>query len=449
MITPRRLLAFLAVFLTVAGAYFLLTWRERQQEQAHQAAKRLFPVKEAEVTAVTLKKGGISIHLEKKGDTWQITRPVMAQADMDIVPSFLTTLASLSKDRDLEQEQNLAPFGLDRPSFMVEFTAGGKAHKLAVGNPTPGKQGYYALADQKNNLLTIRAADKEALDRPLTALRDKTLFAFSLDKVKAVKIRLNSRQVDLEKNAPTTWKWLGREGVKVRADRLESLLRRLDMARIKDFVAETPTAKELAAFGLAKPLGVLTIEEDKRTETLFLGVSQKQDLFARKASAGPVVLVEERLRQEIEKTLASLEDLRLWSGDPAQVQKVIWGPPDRPWTAVKEEKAWELSSPGQKILIQPGLRLEMVLQKLRDLEYSRLAPAAKSPDQTTFRLELWETPAQHLIRLMETGKREKDLIEVSLERQGNFQLALVSLKDYQELKDDLTRLTKAPGKNRE
>jgi hypothetical protein len=283
----------------------------------------------------------------------------------------------------------------------------------------------------------------------LTALRDKTLLAFSPGKVKAVKIRLDNRQVELEKTASAAWRWPGRETFKVRADRVDSLLRRLDMARIKDFVTEAPSAKELAAYGLAKPLSVVTLEEDKRTETLFLGAPQKHDLYARKGSGGPVFLVEERVKQAIEQTLATLEDRRLWSGDLASVHKVAWGPPDKAWAAVKEEKAWKLTGPGQESLTQPRLLLEMTLQKFQNLEYSRLTPGSKPPDQKTYSLELWEPSGHLLVRMTETGRQEQDQTELNLERQGKFELALVPLKAYQELQADLARLTQELGKAKE
>lgn len=449
MITPRRLLLFLAVFLAVAAAYFLLTWREQRQEQAKQAAQRLYQVKDADITTLTLKRPSEAIHLEKKDDAWQIIRPVQAKADKGAVSSLLATLTSLNRDRDLGEEKNLAPFGLDSPGFIVEFTAGGKVHQLSVGHATPGKQGYYGLTEQAKDLLVIRSADKEALDRPLTALRDKTLVAFSSGKVKAVKIRLDSRLVELEKTAPDTWKWLAREGFKVRSDRVESLLRRLDMARIQDFVAESPHAKELAAYGLVKPWGVVTIEEDKRTETLFLGAPQKQGLYARKGAAGPVFLVEERLKQSLEQTLASLEDRRLWSGELARVQKVTWGLPDKTWTAVKEDKAWKLTGPGQESLSLPGFRLEMALQKFQDLEYARLTPAAKAPEPKTYLFELRDAEGQVLLRLIEMDKPNNEQSAVNLERQGKFEQALVSLKAYQDWQADLARLTQAPDKTKE
>jgi hypothetical protein len=444
---PRRLLVFLGVFLVVAASYFLLTWREKQKEAAEQAAKRLYQVKEADITALTLKKRGEAIHLEKKGESWQITRPINAKADKDIVQPLLATLAFLHKDRDLGQEQDLKPFGLDNPGFIVEFTANGKAHQLLVGNPTPGKQGYYVLRDQNKDLMVIRAADKESLDRPLTALRDKTLFAFSLVEVKALRIRLASLQVDLEKAAPDTWKWQGKEQFKVRADRVESLLRRLDLARIKDFVAEAPGAKDLAAYGLApRSKGAVTVEEKKSQETILLGDKHQEGIYARKGSIGPVFLVEERLKNNIEQTIAALEDRRLWSGPVADVQKVTWGPPDKLWTAVKEEKSWQLTGPAKESLTQSSVRLEIALLKFQDLEYARLVPATKPLAQKKHLFELRDAAGQLLFRLAEIGTPEKDGVEVSLEEgQGKIEHALVPLKPYQEWREDMDKLTKKPG----
>ncbi len=444
---PRRLFAFLAVFLVVAASYFLLTWREKQKEEAEQAAKRLYQIKEPDITALTLKKGADAIQLEKKNQTWHITRPINAKADTDIVQSLLSTLAYLSKDRDLGKEQDLKPFGLDKPGLVVEFTANGKAHQLVVGSPTPGKQGYYVLKDQDKDLLVIRAGDKESLDRPLTVLRDKTLLDFSLDKVKALKILFDSRQVDLEKVAPDMWKWQGREQFKVRTDRVESLLRRLDLARIKDFVAESPGDKDLAAFGLApRPKGAVTVEEEKRKVTIVLGDKHKEGIYARKGSSGPLFLVEERLKKDIEQTIAGLEDRRLWSGQIADVQKVTWGPPDKGWTAVKKEKSWQLTGPAKESLTQSSVRLEMALLKFQDLEYTRLVSATKPSAPKKYLFELRDAAGNLLVRLAEIGTPEKDRVEVSLERAGKIEHALVSGKAYREWQEDMIRLTKKAKK---
>ena len=69
-------------------------------------------------------------------------------------------------------------------------------------------------------------------------------------------------------------------------------------------------------------------------QSLWLGTKKDHTVYARLGAGGPVVLVDAALATEIDKTLASLEDRRLWSGAIPAVHQVVWGPPrqdlDRP-----------------------------------------------------------------------------------------------------------------------
>jgi hypothetical protein len=447
MMTPKRLLAFLTVFLVVAAAYFLLDWRDRQKEQAEQAAKRLYQVKETEISSLTLKKGPQVIRLEKKDGTWRLTEPVHDTADKEVVQSVLTTLAYLTRNRELGEEKDFQPFGLDNPGLIVRFTVPGHEHQVLVGAPTPGRQGYYVLKDQNKNVMIISAADKESLDRPLTAWRDKTLLAFTPDKVKALKIRVDAHHVDLQKTSPDAWTWLGKEQIRVRADRVDSLLRRLDLARIKDFIIEFPGAKDLASCGLApRPKGEIILEEGEHKAALLLGDTQKDAIYARRGSGGPIFLVEERLKKDIGQALSGLEDRRLWTGALSEVHKLSWGTPAKTWTAIKEEKSWRLTGPTNETLSQTPLRVEMALQRFQDLEDLRRWPEAKPAEPQGFVFELQNAADQLLVRLVETAGPDADKVEVSLEQPGKMERALISRKTYQGFKEDLDRLTQKPLK---
>ncbi len=48
--TPRRLLPFLAVFLVLAGSYFFLEWHRSKKAREKEEAKRIFAVKETDIT---------------------------------------------------------------------------------------------------------------------------------------------------------------------------------------------------------------------------------------------------------------------------------------------------------------------------------------------------------------------------------------------------------------
>lgn len=441
--TPRRLLPLLAVLALLAAAYFALTWRQDNREKAEQTAKRLFAVKIADITEVTLKKGAQEIHLAKKDQDWHLTKPLNAKADPEAVQGLLSALAYLDRERDLGQEQELKTFGLDNPAFVVSFVAQGKPHTLSLGNQTPGELGYYALKDQERRVLVITPANKESLDRPLAALRDKTLFHFSPAAVQALKIQGLALDLHLKRTGPAAWRWEGWDQVKVRHDRVETLMRGLTLARVKEFSDETP--RDLARYGLApQPALTVTVQsEGKGEESLLIGGQQQEGFFARRGAAGPVFLLDADLVRRLREGAAALEDRRLWSGDLTDVHRLAWGHPDKLWNAVKDKDFWKLTGPGQKELRQPAVRLEIALLKLQELEYDRLLPERSPIIEPPFLVQVMDGAGKMLFRLEETSK-EKSLVAVRLERNGKHENALITQISYEQFQGDLNRLTQIP-----
>ena len=119
-----------------------------------------------------------------------------------------------------------------------------------MNGAAPAGAGYYILKDKGPNILIIPMAVKDSLDQQLTALRNKSLWAFDPAQVKSLKIRMDKTQVDLEKTGATAWRWVGRPNFRVRADRVDQLLSQLSEAQITAF---PPAPKDLKAAGLAPP----------------------------------------------------------------------------------------------------------------------------------------------------------------------------------------------------
>jgi hypothetical protein len=439
--TPRRLLPFLVVFLVLAATYGLLTWRQGVREAREQEAKKLFAVKAGEITALALKRGQEEISLVKTGQEWQIIKPVKAAVDPVTFDSLLATLAHLEKMRDLGAAKDLPAFGLTKPGLVVEFTAQGKPHRLAIGGKTPGDQGYYALKDQEAELLTLSASNKESLDRPLIALRDKTLLTFAPDKVTALKIKTGATLVDLEKTGPRTWRWVGRERFPVRRDRAEALVRQLHFAQAKEFVAEPP--RDLRAYGLApQPAMEVAVLQGKARETLALGAKHQNDYYARKVPGGPVVLVDQNLMLQISKSLASLEDRRLWPGQITEVQKVVWGTPPKLWVGVKDKDFFKITGPEKQELRQPTVQVEMALVRLQQLESSRRPSKGAAPTGAPgYILELYDGSGKPLFRMEKLGKPARGEIQVLARRGDQVQRAWTSQAAYGEWQASMSRLT--------
>jgi hypothetical protein len=444
--TPRRVLPYLLLFLALAGAYLGLKWRQDRRQAREQEAGKVFAVKEGEISELALIKGKEEIRLVRRDQDWEITRPLKDRADPEVIAAMLTTLAHLQRERDLGTVENLKPFGLETPALEATFTAQGKAHRLLIGGKAPGERSYYALRGQKHRVLLINAGDKESLDRPLTALRDKTLIAFKEEQVKALKLKVGNLQVELTRTGPGAWRWVGREGLPVRGDRVELLLRQLQDARVEDFAAESP--QSLTAYGLApRPQAEVVVTTVQGPAVLYLGSRAKDGVYARRGTAGPVVVVDPDLPGKIAKTAGSLEDRRLWTGSISEVEKVVWGPAARPWTAVKENDFWKLTGPAGQDLRQHAARLELALRHLQDLEAAPLLPGAAPPGgQKGTVLTLYDGAGKPLFRLEEKGKKGDKELEVRAQQGEKAVRAMISAKDYEAWQGELERLTVPPRK---
>ncbi|MBM4284168.1 MAG: DUF4340 domain-containing protein [Deltaproteobacteria bacterium] len=443
MMSPRRLLPLLLVLAVLAGAYFVTSWRLDLKDREQQESRKLFHFQETDITEVVLQKGPEAIHLVKEGNDWRLTKPLADRADPVTLNSMVSLLAGLSRERELGEEKNLAAYGLDKPAFIVEFTAKGAKHRVAFGSRTPGDQGYYALKDQDAQVLIISAASQQTLDRPLKDLREKTLLAFSLDQVKGLKFKVGAAAVELKKTGPATWTWVGKEKVKIRADRVEALIRTLHLSRAKDFVEDAP--KDLKPYGLdPKSAGEVAVILEKSREALLLGGRKNGDVYARRGAAGPVVLVEKTLPEKLQQSVGTLEDRRLWSGELAQVGQVSFGSPDKLWKTRKEKDFWNFTGPAQETFKHPAVRLEAALLTVQRLEYEKLLPAGAAPEKAAYLLELADAAGKPLFRLEEAARPERGKVEVRVTVGGKTERAVIPQGAYEQAQTILKQLTAPP-----
>jgi hypothetical protein len=450
--TPRRLIPYVAIFLVLAGVYTGLRWRQECQTALDEQAKKVFQLKEADVSDLSLVRGKDEVRLVKKDRIWRLTAPLDTKADQATADSLLTTLAGLRQERDLGKEKDLKPYGLDKPGLVVKFTAQGKPYQLAVGAKVPGDRHYYALRDQDPHLFTISQGSKDSLDRPLLALRDKSLLTFITDEVKGLKVTSRKITVTLEKTGPQTWRQVGRPDFRVRGDRVDKLLRDLHIARAKNFLEPPP--KKLEPLGLVPDRRTaVTVATPTGDQTLFLGTKKDGAVYARIGAGGPLVMVDASLADEVHKTLASLEDRRLWSGAIPAVHQVVWGPPGKTWTARKNQDAWKITGPDQAATQQPAAQLEMALWNFQKLEGEKIPPPGVAPTGSpAFVLELLDQAGKPLLHLEEMGTQKKDRLTVRL-REGKTATALLApqgpFRQWQEEMRRLTASAEPTGSSRE
>ena len=437
--TPKRLIPYVVIFVILAGAYGGLRWHQTQQATREAQAKKIFHLTQTEISQLSLVRSSGTVSLTKKHKIWQVTAPLSTKADQTIVDNMLSTLAHLRKERDLGVEKDLKPFGLVKPALVIKFTAKGKAHHLAIGATAPGGENYYALADQNPHLLMISEGSKDSLDRSLLALRDKTLFPFISLEVKGLKVVTGKKTVDLKKTGTADWHWVGRPKFKVRGDRVNKLIRDLELAQAKNFVEPTP--KNLKPLGLVPGRQMeVTVVTTTGNHTLLLGAQKGQTVYARKGSGGPVMLVDASLPKEISQTLGSLADHRLWSGSILKVHQVVWGPPGKTWTAKKVKESWEFTGPEHATTKQPSVRVEMALYDFQKLNAVKTLPKAKEGAVPVYSVELLDKAGKPLFHLDDLGSQGKTNLKVVTQEGGNTLTALTAQGPFQQWQDEMGRL---------
>jgi len=453
----KKLLFYVLALVLVAGGYFFSEYYHSRQELQEQAAKKVFPVNTEAIGTITLKTDEGEIELqrlsapEKPSDKeaspapalapWQITKPITSRADDLTITSMLNALAELQLQRRLEAPpaDKLKEFGLEKPLFTVVFQADGQTRTLRFGHPAPGGKSVYAQKDEDPVVFLLSTADKETLNRNLTALRHKGIFTLTPEKITEIRLARNQDRLTLRKSGPGVWSPGDQSQTKLRGDRIEALGRQLSLAQAVDFVAEK--ADNLRKYGLAPTPGLrLTLLSGQEEETLLVGGKQGERFYAQKSGTNPVFLVDKALVEKLPVSYGDLEDRRLWDGQDAEVQKVVWGPPDRLITALREKEGWSIQVPGSPARQEPAFRVNLAFWKLKELEYGKLLkPADFRNIQPKTSLQLFGPEDKLLFRLEELAI-EKDQVQVRFRQAEKDLVGLVPGKGFAELKDNLDRL---------
>lgn len=459
----RKLIIYLAVLLLVAAAYFFSEFRHSRQLAQEKEAKQVFNVKVKDIQKVTLKSDKGQLELERVPESekppsatpsspaaagdWRLTKPVAANVDELTINSLLSELTNLKMQRQLDEApaDKIKEFGLDKPIFTLEFQASGRDHQLRFGHKTPGNQSFYAQKDSDPRMLLIRVPDKETLERSLTDLRSKKIFSLAPDQVTELRLIRSDSRLLLRKDG-AAWILENNPAFKIRSDRIKALLNDLASVKALEFVAEK--ADDLKKYGLApSPALRLTLLAGSQEETLLVGSRQGDRFYAQVSGTAPIIQVDPALVEKLPASPEALEDRRLWSGQDSEVQKVVWGALEQLLTAVREQDGWNIAradeKPNRK---EPGLKINLVFRRLKDLEFSKMLAAApgKKEKGPVFSLEFFGLEDKSLFRLEEFSA-DKDQIRVSFTQGDKTLTGLVPARALHEFKETLAGLAAAPA----
>ncbi len=284
----RTKVTLVLIFLNVALFYFIF-FVSGDFREAKDTSGILGP-EVANIQTLTLTvsdaAGDSKIRLERRGERWLITEPIVWRANQFSVRSIINELQFLRPNAsfavaDLPQSgQTLADYGLEKPRLTLAFTAPAVAGAPAtepvlvrIGDSSKVGNLLYILSPDAARIHVVPRSLAENLIRSLTTLRSRELFTipvfeageFILEPANASRVRFR-REND-------RWLITSLSVSQTRASKVntELALGGLREWSVASFPHEDDPDAVRARAALATPALRITIQGNNRRETLLLG----------------------------------------------------------------------------------------------------------------------------------------------------------------------------------
>jgi len=328
---------------------------------------KILTLKEGDITKVDLKKKTEDIVLAKdSGGKWQITSPQTLGADQSTVSSMVSTLASLSSDRLVEEKaSDLNQYGLSQPTLEVAITEkDNKTKRLLIGDETPTSGGAFARLDGDLRVFTIASYTKSSVDKTVNDLRDKRLLTIEPDKVSRVELNANKQVIEFGRNKDQ-WQILKPKPLRADAFQVDELVRKLSDAQM-EIGSDTDTKKTAAAFNSGTPVATAKLTTDSGTQELQVR-KNKDDYYAKSSVVEGLYKVTSAVGQGVDKKLEDFRNKKLFDFGFNDPNKVEIHDGSKAYFLTKGGHDW-WGADGKKL--DPS-SVDSLVSKLRDLQASK------------------------------------------------------------------------------
>lgn len=285
----RSKVTLVLLFLNVALFFYIFYFEQgfSVEHTSQEARRRVLGPEAADIHELEVigTGPGSSYSLERRDETWYLTKPVEWPANPNAVSRIINELQLLEHEtsfgtRDLEKNgQKLSDYGLDQPKLTLSFSSGeglgGRTTTLRIGDTTKVGNHLYLLSPDGERIHVVGRALADSLSIPFDELRSDIVFSIPV---------FEARSLSLQTTAPSGVRvrlhqegghWSFETPVIARADKntTELAINELGALRVQSFVLQNPPAN----LPSASPSLSVTLEGNNRHETLFLGDASDGD----------------------------------------------------------------------------------------------------------------------------------------------------------------------------
>ena len=317
--------------------------------------RKLTDLTTAQVRRILLKTPAGEMELEKKGDHWDIIKPLRARADDGKVGDLISQITSARIQQFVADDRgDLRPYGLAEPRGSITlfdqaekkdqkveigesikvFGREDKGQTLQIGSPaTAGeKDQIYVRFTPRGSVYTLPKKTEEILNTKPADLRDNHLVRIDTNILDRITIDAPGKGKTVLARKDGNWTIATRNNVPADSGAVQRLIDTLQNERVTRFVEDV--ASNLPKYGLDKPQIQLTFSsfasentaETKAGEQPFAGIafgkSEGDNVYARLTDEPFVVAVRRGLLDQISSNPLQWQELSIFKFKPEQIHRL-------------------------------------------------------------------------------------------------------------------------------
>jgi Domain of unknown function (DUF4340) len=304
----------------------------------------------AQVVRVVLKTSAGEMELQKKGDHWDILKPLHTRADDQKVSDLIAQVTTARIQQFVADDRgDLHPYGLaephgsltlfaqdDKSAGRTDSSRGEQGQTLQIGGPaTAGekeKDQVYVRFSPRGFVYTLPKKIEEILNSKPNDLRDRHLVRIDTKILDRLTIDAPDKGKTVLARKDENWTIASRNNAPANSDEVRRIIDRLQNEQVTKFVEDV--ASNLPKYGLDRPQLIVSFSsfasentaETKAGEQPFASVAfgkvEGNDVYARVGDEPFVVAVRRNLLDRIFADPIQWQDLSIFNFKPEQIHRL-------------------------------------------------------------------------------------------------------------------------------
>ena len=290
----------------------------------------------AQVSRIILKTPAGEMELQKKGDHWEIVKPLRARGDDQKINDLIAQITTARIQQFVADDHgDLSPYGLVEPRGAITlFTQADKPGQLMQigGIPENEKDQTYVRFALRGFVYTVPKKIEEILNTKPDDLRDRHLVRIDTNVLDRITIEAPGKGKVVLARKDENWTITNRQNTPANSGEIRRFIDTLQDERVTKFVEDV--ASNLAKYGLDKPQLQLTFSsfasentaETKAGEQPFVTVAfgkvDGDNVYARLADEPFVVALRRGLLDQIFTDPLQWQELSIFKFKPEQIHRL-------------------------------------------------------------------------------------------------------------------------------